>query len=478
MSLLIDPAFNVTLTPDEVAAWTESIDQELGQLHLPYVPDEVKARRSDKQEALWRSGHVPEVFYGGAVGGGKSVALLVDALRYVDVPRYAALILRKTYADLSLPGALMDVAHYWLGGTDAHWSGERHTWTFPSGATLTFGYLDHTGAEQRYKSAEFQYIGFDELTDFTEAQYRFLFTRLRRPSTGIHGYSARGVSVANVPLRMRSASNPGGAGHQWVKRRMIEQTWPRGGFRQDRAFIPARLEDNPNVDIAAYEPLLENLPPGLRARARYGDWDAEHDGTIFHRRGIIVIPAGNVPPLSQGCRVWDLAATEYDPDHAPDPDWTVGMRAGIDPDGNIIVTHVERFRRDPGAVEDLIVETAEEIDGPGVSIQLEQEPGASGKIVTNALMDRLVGYDVSAERVTGDKVTRATPAASAVNRHRVKFVEGPWLDELIDELVDFPAGAHDDQVDTLSAIVERLRVSRSGSMGTMAGQPLPTVVSG
>jgi len=137
-----------------------------------------------------------EVLYGGAAGGGKSVGLLMAALMYAHIPGYSALLLRRTYADLALPEALMDLAAQWLRETDAQWTAATRTWTFPSGARLSFGYLDNDRDRYRYQSAAFQFIGFDELTQFTETQYRYLFSRLRR---------AEGVAV---PLRMRS-----GIGH-------------------------------------------------------------------------------------------------------------------------------------------------------------------------------------------------------------------------------------------------------------------------
>ena len=102
-----------------------------------------------------------EAFYGGSAGGGKSAALLMAALQYIDHPGYAALILRRTYADLALPGALMDRAHEWLGGSAARWNSAEHSWTFPSGATLTFGYLEMEIHKFRYQSAEFQFCAFD-----------------------------------------------------------------------------------------------------------------------------------------------------------------------------------------------------------------------------------------------------------------------------------------------------------------------------
>ena len=96
---------------------------------------------------------------------------------------------------------LMDRARDWLGGTQARWNAHDHVWTFPSGASLTFGYLETERDKYRYQSSELQYIGFDELTQFGESQYLYLFSRLRR------------LAGCKVPLRMRSASNPGGLGH-------------------------------------------------------------------------------------------------------------------------------------------------------------------------------------------------------------------------------------------------------------------------
>jgi hypothetical protein len=122
-----------------------------------------------------------EIFYGGAAGGGKSDWLLMGALEYVDVPDYAAIIFRRTFTDLALPGAIMARSRQWLAQTDASWNDQLKQWRFPSGATLQFAYMDHDGDELRYQSAEFQFVGFDELTQFPEEQYEYLFSRLRRP---------------------------------------------------------------------------------------------------------------------------------------------------------------------------------------------------------------------------------------------------------------------------------------------------------
>lgn len=185
------------------------------------------------------------------------------ALEHVHVPGYSALLLRRTYADLSLPGAIMDRAKEWLAPTDAKWNDRDKRWTFPSGATLSFGYLDNDRDRFRYASAEFQFIGFDELTQFPEAWYRFLFSRLRR---------TKGI---DVPLRMRGATNPGGIGHEWVRRRFVADDVV------ERPFIPAKLADNPSLDADAYRLSLAELDSTTRAQLLDGVWVRDAEGLVY-----------------------------------------------------------------------------------------------------------------------------------------------------------------------------------------------------
>lgn len=240
--------------------------------HWPHPPQEA---------FLWLDNL--EALYGGAAGGGKSDALLMGALEYVDVPGYAALLLRKTYADLALPGAIMDRSKSWLMGTDASWNDNTKQWTFPSGATITFGYLQNQNDKFRYQGAEFQYVGFDELTQFEEPDYAYLLSRLRRPADG---------PLSMVPLRMRSASNPGGRGHKWVKRRLIDRQ-PDPDDPEDtpekcagRVFIPSKLDDNPSVDQEAYAASLMGLDPQTRLQLLNGDWNARQPGDWVFPKGL------------------------------------------------------------------------------------------------------------------------------------------------------------------------------------------------
>jgi len=240
---------------------------------------------TERQALFLGLNDIREAFYGGAAGGGKSSCLLMAALEHANTPGYSALLLRRTYADLSKPGALMDRAAGWLRGTAAKWNEQKKQWQFPSGACLTFGYLDTENDKYQFQGAEFQFIGFDELSQFTESQYLYLFSRLRR------------LATSDVPLRMRSASNPGGVGARWVYKRFIPEKftpndateakvwWKEGeddsGRAFKRAFIPAKLQDNPHLDREQYEEFLNELDPITREQLLRGDWLISERGDIL-----------------------------------------------------------------------------------------------------------------------------------------------------------------------------------------------------
>ena len=384
----------------------------------------------------------PEALYGGAAGGGKSDALLMSALQYVDQPGYAALLLRRSYTDLALPGALMDRAKEWLMPTDAKWRESSKTWTFPSGATLTFGYLEHIGDEYRYQSTEFQMIGFDELTQFEQSHYRYMFSRLRRRVDG------------DVPLRMRAASNPGGIGHEWVRGRFIDADVDNDA----RVFIPARLPDNPYLDQDAYVQSLNQLDPVTRRQLLDGDWTARQPGNLFQREWFHVVE--DVPVfINKSVRYWDLAATPKRP--GSDPDYTAGVRVDYANDGLFYVVDVQRMRGTPADVERRIAQTAA-VDGQKTQIVIEQEPGASGVNTIYHYVTRVLPeYTVRGQRATGSKLERAGPTSSQAEVGNVRLLRGPWVSVFLDELEAFPYGGHDDQVDALSGSMMRLRTTHS-----------------
>ena len=395
-------------------------------LENPWIPHEPTPKQAEFLLLPDR-----EAFYGGAAGGGKSDALLMAALQYVEVPNYAAILFRRTFADLALPGALMDRSQEWLSGTEARWNERDKTWTFPSGATISFGYLEHENHKYRYQSAEFQFIGFDELTQFTETQYRYLFSRLRR------------LEGSKVPLRMRSASNPGGVGHEWVKQRFIVE--------KNHLFVPAKLEDNPHLDREEYVHSLMELDPVTRQQLLEGDWSARQAGNKFKREWFEIVDAA--PADARRVRYWDLAATE--PKQGKDPDWTAGAKMG-GKDGIFYIEDIKRIRQTPRHVEALIRQTAE-LDGQSVEIYMEQEPGSSGVNTIDHYRRRiLLGFTFRGNKTTGSKETRANPVSAAAEAGNIKLVRGPWINDFLDEAEAFPGGSHDDQVDAVSGAFEML----------------------
>jgi len=227
------------------------------------------------------------------------------ALQYVDVPGYKALILRASLRDADNPGSVLFRSREWLGGFDeVRWWGKQNAWVFPSGAILQFGYLANVNDKYQYDSAEYQFVGFDELTHFWKDDYEYLFTRMRGPNCKFHWKDYRiGLAagcdicrengpLTEVPIRMRSASNPGAKGHPWVKERfkiepIFGKVGPSGrqlycGTHPTRPMIPAFLEDNPYIDQTQYKLSLSHVDdPVTRYRKEAGDWGVMPDGRFM-----------------------------------------------------------------------------------------------------------------------------------------------------------------------------------------------------
>ncbi len=283
------------------------------KLRLPYPY--IKSKPHPKQAAFLLYDDL-EAFYGGAAGGGKSEALLMGALQYVDVPGYSALIMRRSYTDLALPGALMDRAHEWLKDTPAKWTRETHSWSFPSGASLTFGYIQTPADRFRYQSAEFQYIAWDEITEFpTDESYRFMFSRLRK------------TKDMEVPLRVRSASNPVGPGVGWVRKRFLENS-PPAEEGHERLFIPATFRENPFVDTEDYLRSLSQLPEATQERLIEGSWEAIDSAAFpMFDPQIHVVPQMRAPDFWRRWEAMDFGVTNP----------TSWLAAALDADYNTLI---------------------------------------------------------------------------------------------------------------------------------------------
>lgn len=321
----------------------------------------------------------------------------------------------------------------------------------------------------KYHGGAYAYIGFDELTSFAEKQYLYLFSRNRAAAdTGLRCY-------------MRAGTNPGGPGHEWVKRRWgawLDKKHPNpakpGELRwyariddvdtevgpdhpdaKSRTFIPAFIRDNPYLAGTDYERNLKLLPLVERKRLLEGDWDImAAAGNVFKREWFEIV--GAAPANARRVRFWDLAATEKKA-AGDDPDYTASARVSLK-DGIYFIERVNRSRIRWHGIKQLIVQTAE-LDGQTVSVGVEQEPGASGKIVIAELvtLPRLIGYTIRGYPSAKDKLTRANPWASQAEQGNVKIVMGGWdIQGFLDRCEMFPDGPHDDEQDAVSGAVQML----------------------
>lgn len=408
-----------------------------------------------------------EVLFGGAAGGGKSDAILMAALQYVHIPGYQALILRRTYADLALPGAIMDRAHSWIKGKPGvKWNDKEKTYEFDSGAKLTFGYLESKDDHYRYQGANFHFVGFDELTQFPEHQYKYLFSRLRR-----------GID-SKIPIRMRAGSNPGGRGHEWVKKRFIDNPY-NDITKERRVFVKSKIEDNPSLDADEYILSLSELDSVERKRLQHGDWNITEKGKKFSREWVKFINRDEVPvERLQIVRYWDNAATE--PTGNNKPDFTVGLKLGFDPTTLFhYILDVQRFQYSPGKVMQAIKSTAE-MDGRSVPIRMEREGGSAGKFTGYQFQQLLSGFDFVDKPSTGSKEIRFNPVSIRMENYPGTWfvVNAEWNESFINELELFPHGDNDDQVDGLSGAYFHLHLGGGAIVEDYIQQTEPTYRTG
>lgn len=223
-------------------------------------------------------GSIFEGFYGGAAGGGKSEVLLMDPVvkKYIDYAGFHGIIFRRTFRQLD--ESLIPRAKVKYEPLGARYNDQKKEFKFPSGATIRFSYMETDDHAHDHQTAEYNYVAFDELTHFTEYQYLYITSRIRK-------------STKNLGAYVRSASNPGGMGHTWVFHRFVKHaehghTLLRmklpNGKESKLMFIPAKLTDNPALmeNDPDYLNRLNLLPEAERRALIYGDWHA-YAGQVF-----------------------------------------------------------------------------------------------------------------------------------------------------------------------------------------------------
>jgi len=279
---LLNKLDNKTVTTGQVV--TDDVIDEAPLKVKEEVNNNVIFQPNDGPQTDFLAAPEIDVLYGGAAGGGKSYAMLVDPLRYAHRAAHRALILRRSMPELR---ELIDKSRelYPQAFHGCKFREVEKLWNFPSGAKVEFGFLERDADVYRYQGQAYSWIGFDEITHLpTEFAWNYLASRLRTTDSEITPY-------------LRCTANPGGVGAHWVKKRYISPAPPNESFDGDdglsRKFIPARLDDNPYLsEDGRYEQMLKALPDVQRRQLLEGNWEITEGAafTEFDPNVHVVIP--------------------------------------------------------------------------------------------------------------------------------------------------------------------------------------------
>jgi predicted phage terminase large subunit-like protein len=426
--------------------------------------------------------------YGGSAGGGKTWALLMEPLRHVTNKDFGAVFFRRNLTQVRNEGGLWDESEKLYPHLDADpRSAPDMSWTFPSGASVSFAHLEHEKTVLNWQGAQIALECFDELTHFTAKQFWYMVSRNR--------------SMCGVRPYIRATCNPDA--DSWVAEFIAWWIDPNTGFAiperagvlrwfvrigdkiiwadspEDLAsytapdengverpippksvtFIPAKLSDNKALMAAdpGYLANLMALPTVERERLLGGNWKIRPAaGLLFQRGWCEVVDA--VPAGARWLRGWDLGATPKT--EGNDPDATAGTKIGKLPDGRFIVGHHVSDFLSPANRDALIKNTAT-ADGKDVPISLPQDPGQAGKSQVASLVKMLTGFNVRYSPESGDKVTRFSPFSAQAEAGNVLVLRGPWNEAWFSSLEGFPEASHDDDVDSTSRAFNALNENQA-----------------
>lgn len=415
-------------------------------------------------------------FYGGAAGGGKSFALLLEACRHIDDGNFRTIIFRKSYPEITNPGGLFDESKKIYPYLNGESSETTLRWRFPSGYEIKFAHLSDDRALASYYGISVPLICFDEANHFSERHFFTMLARNRSatgkvrpyvratcnpdPDSWICRFIDWWLDEPGYPIPDRSGKL------RWFIRQDDKLYWfdsqdevyKKFGYGNEKnpimpksvTFIPASVYDNKILlkNNPEYLATLLALPKVERERLLYQNWKIRPSaGNVFNRRWFRVInaiPAGWI----KGVRFWDRAATPVSESNH-DPDWTRGLKLLQYHDGTFVVADLQSIRGTPYQVERLIQNTASQ-DGYKIAQWCEQEGGSSGVGDAQRFLSMLAGFDCHTAKPQTDKITRSRAVSAQCEAGNILVLDAPWNEEFFRELENFPDGAHDDIVDTLS----------------------------
>jgi predicted phage terminase large subunit-like protein len=427
---------------------------------------ELRPQQGPQEQFLTNSANI--VIYGGAAGGGKTFALLLECLRWIGKKHFSAVIFRRTSTQIRNSGGLWDTSTsiYPYCGATARES--RLEWSFPSGAKICFASMEYDKDRFNWQGSQIPLIGFDELTHFSWTQFMYMFSRNR--------------SISGVPSYIRATTNPDP--DSWV-RKMIswwidndtgyaipersgkikwfvvendEVIWgdskaelllkDQTRLPKSFSFVASTVFDNKILldRDPGYLASLKALSRFEREQLLMGNWNVRPSAGMFFQRSYF--PVIDVLPRNlQFVRYWDRAATKKTEQN--DPDFTVGLKLAKDNNGIFYICDIVRLQESPLQVQNAIKNTASQ-DGSVTRIGIEQDPGAAGVSEVDLLVRMLAGFNVKPYKATKDKITRASPVSAQCEAGNIRVLRGSWNEDFFREVENFPEASHDDIVDALS----------------------------
>jgi len=354
------------------------------------------------------------------------------------------------------------------------------TWVFPAGCKLKFSHLEYNKNVNDWQGAQIPIIYFDELTHFTEKQFWYMLSRNR--------------SVSGVKPYIRATTNP--SAKSWVKKlvewyigddglpikeragvkryfirddnklvwstdkKELERNYPEG-LPKSFTFIPSKLSDNRILckTDPSYLANLKALSKVERLQLLDGNWNIEESAGIYFKKSYFE-EVNATPPLTNIVRCWDRAASEFKDGDKGDPDFTVGLKLGVDKNNQFYILDIIRERYSALKVEQLILNTAKQ-DGVSCIVKGFQDPGGAGKNEIENFIRMLSGFQIEVEKINVDKQTASKPSSAQAEAGNIKILKSCRnKEDFYIEAENFPEGRHDDIIDAFTGAFNYLSLKR------------------
>lgn len=450
------------------------------------------------------------IIYGGAAGGGKTYALLLEFLRHKDIDGFGGVIFRHEYNQIIVQGGLWDASKKIYMQVEGAKYGltPRYHWTFSGKSQLSFAYIGSDDALGSWQGSEIPYIGFDELTHFTKHQFLYMLSR-NRTTCGVRPYVratcnpdsdswvAEFISWwidqdTGYPIKERSGQIKWMVNIEdvisWFDTREEGVQFALSAGRsaseaevmpKSVTFIASSLDDNKilmSID-PEYKANLMALPKIEMERLLKGNWKIKAAaGLFFKRTQVEVIPTLPADIVSW-VRGWDLAASKEVSESKGgkkgkgDPDYTASCLIGKRKDGHYVIADVINKRLSSAEVRVLVKMTcaADKKKYGRVVERMVQDPGQAGVDQRDSYIKMLAGFIVKASTESGSKETRAEPLASQWQVGNVQILEADWNEMYFNQLESFPESKHDDMVDASSTAFNELEKANTYSALTSSG---------